>query len=129
MGKKSKSPLYSFSSSKKNNLNKFGKKISQLNYYEFCSMVFYDYIKPYVEEIFPILNKDNNIELNDLVMQIKEKHDGKDVLFVTQAGRRYVSSWLNIFRDDFGFKIYLHLFLSFQYFLRISACNIKIISF
>jgi len=24
-------------------------------------------------------------------------------LFVTQAGRRYVSSWLNIFRDDFGF--------------------------
>jgi hypothetical protein len=88
---------------KKNNLNKFGKKISQLNYYEFCSMVFYDYIKPYVEEIFPILNKDNNIELNDLVMQIKEKHDGKDVLFVTQAGRRYVSSWLNIFRDDFGF--------------------------
>tara|TARA_B100000780_G_C21117443_1_gene452254 strand:- start:82 stop:1188 length:1107 start_codon:yes stop_codon:yes gene_type:complete len=88
---------------KKNNLNKFGEKISQLNYYEFCSMVFYDYIRPYIEEIFPILIKNNNIGLSELIMQIKKKYDGKDVLFLTQAGRRYASSWLNIFRDDFGF--------------------------
>jgi len=88
---------------KKNNLNKFGEKISQLNYYEFCSMVFYDYIRPYIEEIFPILIKNNNVGLSELIMQIKKKYDGKDVLFLTQAGRRYASSWLNIFRDDFGF--------------------------
>ena len=88
---------------KKNNLNKFGEKISQLNYYEFCSMVFYDYIRPYIEEIFPILIKNNNIGLSELIMQIKKKYDGNDVLFLTQAGRRYASSWLNIFRDDFGF--------------------------
>ena len=88
---------------KKNNLNKFGEKISQLNYYEFCSLVFYDYIRPYIEEIFPILIKNNNIGLSELIMQIKKKYDGKDVLFLTQAGRRYASSWLNIFRDDFGF--------------------------
>ena len=38
-----------------------------------------------------------------MIIQIKKKYDGKDVLFLTQAGRRYASSWLNIFRDDFGF--------------------------
>ena len=35
--------------------------------------------------------------------EIKNNHDNRDVLFVTDSDSRYVSSWLNMFRDDFGF--------------------------
>ena len=88
---------------KKNNLSVKGKEISKLNYYEFSSMVFFDYMKPYVDEIFPIIYKNNSISLLDLNKQIKLNYQGRDVLFITQAETKYISSWLNIFRDDFGF--------------------------
>ena len=38
--------------SEKNNLSQKGKECSSMNFQEFCSMVFYDYCKPYVDEIF-----------------------------------------------------------------------------
>ena len=66
-------------------------------------MVFFDYMKPYVDEIFPIIYKNNSISLSDLNKQIKLNYQGRDVLFITQAETKYISSWLNIFRDDFGF--------------------------
>ena len=66
-------------------------------------MTFFDYMKPYVDNIFPILLKDRNISLFNLNKQIRSNNGGKEVLFVTQAETKYISSWLNIFRDDFGF--------------------------
>ena len=47
--------------------------------------------------------KDRNISLFNLNKQIRSNNGGKEVLFVTQAETKYISSWLNIFRDDFGF--------------------------
>ena len=88
---------------KKNNLSEKGKEISKLNYFDFCVMTFFDYMKPYVDNIFPILLKDRNISLFNLNKQIRSNNGGKEVLFVTQAETKYISSWLNIFRDDFGF--------------------------
>jgi hypothetical protein len=89
--------------SNKNLLTESGKEISRKNYPEFCSMIFYDYYKPYIEEIFPILKDDTNIKLKDLIKEIKKKRDNKDILFLTESETRYISSWLNMFRDDFGF--------------------------
>ena len=76
------------------------------NYYEFCSTIFFDYYKPYFEEIFKIIKVNPSISLQDLMSEIKRKHDNRDVLFVTDSDSRYVSSWLNMFRDDFGFVNY-----------------------
>ena len=89
--------------SKKNNLTQKGKEFSSLKFHEFCSMVFFDYCKPYVDEVFKILVKKPNIKLQDLLKKIKLNNNGKDILFLTQSETRYLSSWLNIFRDDFGF--------------------------
>lgn len=41
----------------------------------------------------------SNQEIADL---IKEKYNGKDILYLTQSNGRYISSWLNIMRDDLG---------------------------
>tara|TARA_X000000950_G_C13840124_1_gene629840 strand:+ start:361 stop:1476 length:1116 start_codon:yes stop_codon:yes gene_type:complete len=87
----------------KNNLSEKGKEVSKLNCYEFNTMIFFDYIKPYVEELFPLINKNNDIKISDLLLEVKKKHKQKDILFVTESKGRYISSWLNIFRDDFGF--------------------------
>ena len=38
-----------------------------------------------------------------MLLEVRKKHKQKDVLFVTESKGRYISSWLNIFRDDFGF--------------------------
>ena len=43
--------------SEKNNLSQKGLELSTTDFPEFCAMIFYDYCKPYVDEIFKILNK------------------------------------------------------------------------
>ena len=41
----------------------------------------------------------NNQQISNL---IRTRYEGKDVLFLTESNGRYISSWLNIMRDDFG---------------------------
>lgn len=89
--------------SEKNNLSQKGLELSSTDFPEFCAMIFYDYCKPYVDEIFKILNKNKDIKLKGLLENIKQNNNGKDILFLTQSETRYLSSWLNILRDDFGF--------------------------
>ena len=61
-------------------------------------------MQPYVKEIFEIFNHNNIIQLNN--QEIKDnifyKYNNRDVLFLTESDGRYISSWLNILRDDFG---------------------------
>ena len=38
--------------------------------------------------------------------EIKKNYENKEILFLTESGNRYLSSWLGIFRDDFGFIEY-----------------------
>tara|TARA_B100000674_G_C37823350_1_gene906924 strand:+ start:111 stop:1214 length:1104 start_codon:yes stop_codon:yes gene_type:complete len=92
---------------KKNNLSEVGKAISNKSYYEFCSTIFFDYYRPYFKEIFNIIKQIPNISLQNLMKEIRKIHDDRDVLFVTDSDSRYVSSWLNMFRDDFGFIDFL----------------------
>lgn len=42
------------------------------------------------------------LAISSIVADIKKEFSDKDVLFLTQSNGRYLSSWLNILRDDFG---------------------------
>tara|TARA_B100000989_G_scaffold242584_1_gene189551 strand:- start:3913 stop:5034 length:1122 start_codon:yes stop_codon:yes gene_type:complete len=87
----------------KNNISSAGIDIMRKSYFEFCCDFYYAYIKPYAEEILPILNKKPSISPSDLNNIIRRKNENREVLFVTESDNRYLSSWLNIFRDDYGF--------------------------
>lgn len=63
---------------------------------------------PYIDLIMDILEKLANekgfvkISNQELVDIIRANYNGKDILYLTQSDGRYISSWLNILRDDFG---------------------------
>lgn len=83
-----------------------GNKLGLMPYERFAAYLFTNYIKPYVQEIFNIftLYKSSNIILNnqEICDKIRQNFHGNDVLFLTESNGRYISSWLNILRDDYG---------------------------
>jgi len=82
-----------------------GKKIGTKSYQDFLLIMYKSYIKPYVDELINYFEKDeSNLLKNntDICQDINSHYSGKDVLFLTQSNGRYLSSWLNIMRDDFG---------------------------
>lgn len=84
--------------------------LASKNYEEFAYEMYSGYLKPYFEELFIALNKISNYNyFNNYVITnshlcgvIKENYRNKDILFLTQSDGRYISSWLNILRDDYG---------------------------
>lgn len=88
----------------KNFLTEAGKKLAICNYETFALIIYHSYIEPYFTEIEKCFK--DNIEIkvtnNDLISTIKENNQNRDVLYLTQSGTRYISSWLNIMRDDYG---------------------------
>lgn len=80
-----------------------GVNFANMDFSDFAYMIYEAYIKPYFEIIFPILEMDSNLSIQEIISKIFEKYDYKnDILFLTQSNGRYLSSWLNIIRDDFG---------------------------
>lgn len=81
------------------------------NIYDFIQCIYSDYIQPFVDEIMVILleisceqgNQSffeaNNVNIGE---RIRRKFNNRDVLFLTESKNRYISSWLNIMRDDIG---------------------------
>jgi len=88
--------------SKDNLLSEAGKYISIKNYPQFCLEILNSYIKPYVELIFDVLYNNQESSLTELANEIESMYHGKKVLFVTDSDNRYLSSWLNILRDDYA---------------------------
>lgn len=87
----------------KNHPTEVGMKFVSLGFCEFAYMIFDAYIKPYYELIFQVLGKNTNLSNYEISENIKEiAYTKKDILFLTQSKGRYISSWLNIARDDFG---------------------------
>ena len=85
----------------KNSLTLAGKQMAILPYSEFAYTMYNAYIKPYFEEILKTFSEENETITNDEISnKIKERYSGRDVL--TQSANRYISSWLNIMRDDYG---------------------------
>jgi hypothetical protein len=82
-----------------------GVRISALSYEDFLLMMYKSYIKPYVDELLNYFIKEKNglLKTNQQICNdLRIIFLNKDVLFLTQSDGRYMSSWLNILRDDFG---------------------------
>ena len=73
-------------------------------YEEFLLSIYNSYIKVYIKELFECFDNQKEIEISnqDIKNKIFEKWNNRDVLFLTESNGRYISSWLNIMRDDFG---------------------------
>ncbi|WP_232259700.1 DUF5343 domain-containing protein [Helicobacter pylori] len=75
-----------------------------MSYSEFLVMIFESYIKPYYIEIFKLVENDTlNLKNNEIAERIKMNFNNHEVLFLTESNSRYISSWLNIAKDDFAF--------------------------
>ena len=82
----------------------FGITLAHLSFEQFTSKFMFSYMYPYVNEIYEVFNGFTNISINNqqLKQAIYKKYGNRDVLFLTESEGRYISSWLNILRDDFG---------------------------
>lgn len=71
----------------------------------FAYTIYSEQIKPYVDNMISTLttlNADvNAISLTDIKTVLESNFGGQEILFMTDSGTRYLSSWLNIMRDDY----------------------------
>lgn len=81
-----------------------GKMISINTYEKFAVEMFHSYLEPYFKEILDCFNGKDILNANnqDFLKLIKNRHKNQDILYLTQSNGRYISSWLNIMRDDYG---------------------------
>lgn len=79
---------------------------SAKSFEEFAYDLFDVYLKPYFEEIYIALESANgntvSMKNKEISEKIRERFQGRDVLFLTESSDRYISSWMNIMRDDYG---------------------------
>ncbi len=82
----------------------FGFTFAHLTFEAFASKIMFSYMQPYVKELYEVFNHNRFIQLNNQAIKdsIFYKYNNRDVLFLTESDGRYISSWLNILRDDFG---------------------------
>jgi len=82
----------------------FGFTFAHLTFEAFASKIMFSYMQPYVKELYEVFNQNRFIQLNNQEIKdcIYKKYNNRDVLFLTESDGRYISSWLNILRDDFG---------------------------
>ena len=89
-----------------NNLpTKSGLEFGMLDFADFLLIIYNSYIKPYVDTLMNYFEEDAsnlNKSLTNIRIDLIKLYSGKNVLFLTQSETRYLSSWLNILRDDFG---------------------------
>lgn len=89
----------------KNLPTKSGLEFGMYDFEEFLIMMYKSYIKPYVETLFNYFKDSNqniNQDLKTIRNDIVSQYSNRDILFLTQSETRYLSSWINILRDDFG---------------------------
>nr|WP_297708216.1 hypothetical protein [uncultured Butyrivibrio sp.] len=81
-----------------------GKKLARASYENFAKRMYFSYIEPYYYVISECFDNKSSMEMSnqDILKKIKLRYHNKDVLFLTQSEGRYISSWMNILRDDFG---------------------------
>lgn len=83
-------------------------RFTNMNVIDFINIIYKDYLYPFIDLIMTVLielaNDKNEIEITnkDLATKIRLKYKNKNILFLTESDSRYISSWLNIMRDDLG---------------------------
>lgn len=82
----------------------FGITLAHVEFEAFASKIMFSYMQTYVKELYEVFNNQNSIQINnqEIKSNIFKKYNNRDVLFLTESDGRYISSWLNILRDDFG---------------------------
>lgn len=82
-----------------------GLKLGMTDIHQFLLIMYKSYIKPYADILMNYFYQ-NSSYLNKGLKEIKQDfldiYNGNEILFLTQSETRYLSSWLNILRDDFG---------------------------
>lgn len=85
-----------------------GLEMSEKSFGGFVVDLLNEYLYPYVNTIFEAL-MNITIRKGELVTSWQELNQeiqsiwgGKEVMFLTESGNRYISSWMNILRDDLG---------------------------
>lgn len=87
----------------KNYPTQSGSSFANMSFEIFAVMIFNSYLMPYYNLIFQALNTNSNVGNKELCSIIKDIYKTKsDILFLTQSNGRYISSWLNIARDDYA---------------------------
>ena len=85
-----------------------GRNLVMLKFEDFAFEIYKGYIKPYVDHLLDVIhtNADKNqiatLSNQSICQKLKNLYNGKDILFLTESKGRYISSWLNIIRDDLG---------------------------
>lgn len=89
-----------------NNLpTEIGSTLGSYEYPKFLQVMYKSYLKPYIDEILNIFTNNKKLlskKNSEICNEIFNKFNRRNVLFLTQSDGRYLSSWLNIMRDDFG---------------------------
>ena len=94
-----------------NALTSSGFEFSKMDYSTFVTNIVEDYIYPYTNAIFYALfqisireSGNNNIIINasweQINDEIRKNWNGQDVMYLTESGNRYMSSWFGILKDD-----------------------------
>lgn len=84
-----------------NQVTDVGYFVARKSYADFCYELYHAYAKVYVDLIYRHLIKNPSISLSELKKAIDNEYGDKEVLFITDSDNRYLSSWLNIMRDDY----------------------------
>tara|TARA_B100000287_G_C20659754_1_gene789784 strand:+ start:1632 stop:2807 length:1176 start_codon:yes stop_codon:yes gene_type:complete len=87
-----------------------GKRMGTQSYEKFLLILYKSYIKPYIDTLTDYFkeNEENLTKSNtEICKSLKSYFSNKEVLFLTQSKGRYLSSWLNIMRDDYGSLAFL----------------------
>lgn len=88
-----------------NKLTTSGRSMVSLSLEEFIFKIYNDYIYPYVNILMELFIDEPRMLLQSnraISNRLKECYNGKDILYLTESEGRYISSWLNIMRDDLG---------------------------
>ena len=79
----------------------------KLDVYSYINLLYKEYLYPFIDLIMEVLKENEkdgiiNLKNNEIGEIIRQKYKNKDILFLTDSDNRYISSWLNIMRDDLG---------------------------
>lgn len=98
--------LSSFGFIDRNNMpTKSGAEFGMMEIEDFLLMMYKSYVSPYVDILMDYFDgnfQNKNKGLKEIKTDFLAEYHGREILFFTQSETRYLSSWLNILRDDFG---------------------------
>lgn len=70
--------------------------------YEIYEMFIVKYITIIINALVSLDSSNNKITMADIKKSVNSLYRNKEVLFITDSDNRYLSSWLNIMKDDYG---------------------------